>query len=184
MRSAWPVCRLYSSIISTSSRRTLSDCGEERTGRHASGAGCDLALRTPTSRTWSRLDTHPDELRPHRAHGRHPLVACTAVRERPVRYSRYTAVVPGSSPLNSPCTECALIGAGSGPALASGNGTHPVTPEQPTGSLTARDCHRVASAVLPLECRKHLARRVTAIGVLARHGCAPPRWPRPDLRQG
>ena len=26
----------------------------------------------PTSRTWSRPDTHPDELRRHRAHGRHP----------------------------------------------------------------------------------------------------------------
>jgi hypothetical protein len=33
-----------------------------------------------------------------------------AVMERPVRYSRYTAVAPGSSPLNSPCVECALIG--------------------------------------------------------------------------
>ena len=37
----------------------------------------------PTSRTWSRPDTHPDELRRRRAHGRHPVSLRSAATKAP-----------------------------------------------------------------------------------------------------
>ena len=60
--------------------------------------GCRTGSPAPTSRTWSRPDTHPDELRRQRAQGRHPLVArqrSGTPRPGPVPRPRWS---PGSSP--------------------------------------------------------------------------------------
>jgi hypothetical protein len=54
--------RVSPPIMPTSTR-----CGEER--NRSTRVWLKTGSPAPTSRTWSRPDTHPDELRRHRAHG-------------------------------------------------------------------------------------------------------------------
>ena len=51
-----------------------------------------------TSRTWSRPDPQPDELSASSRHGRHPLVARTAVSSAPSGLARTPRWSPDSSP--------------------------------------------------------------------------------------
>src|SRR6266480_363356 len=80
---------------------TSTRCGEER--NRPTRAWVKTGSPASTSRTWSRPDTQPDELSASLRHGRHPLVARTAVSSAPSGTRAYTAVVSGVlRPLNSP----------------------------------------------------------------------------------
>ncbi|HSB53558.1 MAG TPA: MBL fold metallo-hydrolase, partial [Gemmatimonadales bacterium] len=82
-RLAWPP------IMPTSTR-----CGEER--NRSTRVWLKTGSPAPTSRTWSRPGTRPDELRRHRAPGRHPLLARTAAGNEPsvTRAPTFTAAPP------------------------------------------------------------------------------------------
>jgi len=60
---------------------TSTRCGEER--NRSTRVWVKTGSPAPTSRTWSRPDTHPDELRRHRAHGRHPVSLRSAATKAP-----------------------------------------------------------------------------------------------------
>jgi hypothetical protein len=59
----------------------IDGCGEE--GNRSTRVWVKTGSPAPTSRTWSRPDTHPDELRRHRAHGRHPVSLRSAATKAP-----------------------------------------------------------------------------------------------------
>src|SRR5215468_7270917 len=60
---------------------TSTRCGEER--NRSTPVLIKTGSPASTSRTWSRRDTHPDELRRHRVPGRHPVSLRPAATKAP-----------------------------------------------------------------------------------------------------